>query len=153
MNKNVICDVGEPNFSIFQPLASAQLQFIAKSSLPKLFIGVTHRSLHSAPLPSKFPPPLNCFTQPKRVCVRWNLGLRTKLSWLFLLWGASPFSVATAAKYVMFSLSVPKHAPSTLIDGKIIFGGKEGWEVKHMRDRVGPWGQKVCSAGCARDEN
>lgn len=57
--------------------------------------------------------------------VQWNLGLRTKLSWLFLLWGGSPLSVATAAKYVMFSPSVPKPAPSKLIDGRMILGGME----------------------------
>ena len=49
---------------------------------------------------------------------------------LFLLWAGSPLSVATAAIYVMFSCSVPKHAPSKVIDGKIILGGMEGWEVK-----------------------
>lgn len=84
--------------------------------------------------------------------MQWNLGLRTKLSWLFLLWGGSPLSIVTASKYVMLSVSVPKHAPSELIDGKIILGGIQGWEVKEStqeteRDpevrRRGPQGEPV----------
>lgn len=50
----------------------------------------------------------------------------------------------------MFSFSVPKHAPSKLIDGKIILGGMGRVGGKAHK---GPWGQKVWSAGWAYDEN
>lgn len=69
--------------------------------------------------------------------MQWNLWIITKLSWLFLLWGGSPLSVVTAAKYVMFSFSMPKHAPSKLIDGKIILAGMEGREVKESTQEAG----------------
>lgn len=116
------------------------------------FFGVTH----TCPLapdctlpishPSRSSTP--AVTQPKAVDVRGNLGPSTKLSWLFLLWADAPISVAAAAKYVMFSCSVPKRASSELIDSKIILGGMEGWGLKHTRDRAGPWGQEVCAVGC-----
>ncbi len=98
----------------------------------QLFFNVTLVfELQPAPLPPFIPsssPPLCSLSQPRVVYVQWNLGLRTKLSWLFLLWGGSPLSVVTAPKYVMFSFYMPKHTPSKFTDGRIILGGMKGRE-------------------------
>lgn len=78
--------------------------------------------------------------------MQWNLGLRTKLSWLFLLWGPSPLGLVTAAKYVMLSLPLPKHAPSKLIDGNIILGGMVRVEAETHKGPKGTQGSEgvVC---------
>lgn len=115
-------------FPTHQPMypSSASLQTLSSTAFLQCHI--------NPPAPACSPPsvspPLFSSIQPRVVYVQWNLGLWTKLSWLFLLWGGSPLSVVTAAKYVMFSLFMPKHTPSKLIDGKITLGGMEGWEVE-----------------------
>lgn len=158
VNKNVLFVIWTDPFifSTHRPLYpfSISLQIFSSSA----FLQCHTKSPSSPPIlhPIQLlaPPPLYSSTQPRVVYVQRNLGLRTKLSWLFLLWGGSPLSVVTAAKYVMFSFSMPKHAPSKLIDGKIILGGIEGWgKGEHTRDRAGPWGQEVWSAGWACDDN
>lgn len=110
------------------------------------------RELQAALCPSLIPPDPHFLhpcshTAKSRVCAGES-GAEHEAQGLFLLWADAPTRVAAAAKYVMFSRSVPKHASSELVDSKIILGGMEGWGLKHTRDHAGPWGQKVCSVGC-----
>lgn len=106
----------------------------------QVFLHVTRRPKADRPL-SKSPPPLCSYAEPNVVYVQWNLGLRTKLSWLFLLWGPSPLGLVTAAKHVMLSFSLPRHAPSKL-DGNIILGGIVKVEAEHMKQPKGTHGSE-----------
>lgn len=109
-------------------------------SLMQVFLHVTRRPKADRLL-SKSPPPLCSYAEPNVVYVQWNLGLRTKLSWLFLLWGPSPFGLVTAAKHVMLSFSLPRHAPSKL-DGNIILGGIVKVEAERMKQPKGTHGSE-----------
>lgn len=96
-------------------LMNQKLQF--QISICVFFFTVTHKS--TAPgctIPVSYPFQIITFstpvlTQPNVVYVQRNLGQRTKLSWLFLLWVDAPTSVAAAAKYVIFFLLCAKTRP------------------------------------------
>lgn len=83
------------------------------------------------------PTPLYSWIWPRVVYVCsgiWNDGLNS--AGCFYCGDDPPLNIVTAAKYVMFSFSMPKLSPSKLLNGKIILGGIGGWRKRRALKRL-----------------
>lgn len=65
---------------------------------------------------------------------------------VFIVGPLPPLGLVTAARHVMLSFSLPRHAPSQLVDGNIILGGMAKVEGEHLKQPEGTHG----SEGVAR---